>query len=250
MGINFVLSTVTNDSVKAKTIECIEAARWTLAPEGVVWAWNVQGGDGKARARNVVASQFLETCKDVPALVFIDHDILFSPQNLKRLNDDLEAGYDLIGGLYPVRGGTQCSSFALDYKLEMDGKIHEFEYVSTGFMGISRKLLQKMVDEIPLPLLHPLDLKFYPFFEERSFPDREFEPIFLSEDWDFCEKARKVGIKPYIDTSIQLGHLGERVYTMGDVIEHQTVKGEEGESEAGKLRREHLEEKKEVALAR
>ena len=220
MKLDYIITTITNDSVKSRTIECMELARWMLFRENIGFYWNVSYGDGKARSRSIAASRFL-TETEAEYLCFIDSDILFTPDNLKRLFEDLRAGYDLIGGIFSVRGGTQASSFGLDYRLILDGKIHEFEYIATGFVGISRKLLKKILDETKLALLHPHDMKFWPFFEERQYPDRDGEGIFLSEDYDFCEKARAVGVKPYIDTSIQPGHLGEIIFTMEDVVKHQ-----------------------------
>lgn len=218
MKLEYVISTICRDSIKARTIECIENTRWSLAAEGITFYWNTPHGDGKARARSITASRFLEQTPEANYLLFIDSDILFRPQHVKRIFEDMRDGYDLIGGLFAVRGGTQASSYGIEGKLMLDGNIHEFEYIATGFMGVTRKLLLKIRDEIPLPLLHPHDIKFWPFFEERQYPDREGEGIFLSEDYDFCEKARKVGTKPYIDTSVQLGHLGEYSYSLNDVV--------------------------------
>lgn len=220
--LNFMLCTVTFDSVKSRTCECIEVARWTLIRDQIMFYWTTTFGDGKARSRNICASKFLQNATDVEYLVFLDSDILFTPQHLKKLYEDLKAGYDLVGGVFAVRGGTALSSCDASGMLYLNGEVKEIEYLATGFMGISRKLLEKMRDEIPLPLLHPKNLKFWPFFEEKQYPERDGEGIFLSEDYDFCEKARKVGIKCYIDTSIQLGHLGERVYTLEDVLSTQT----------------------------
>jgi len=231
MKIDYVVSTITFDHVKSRTIECMELARWLLFRQDIAFYWNVMYGDGKARSRSISASRFL-TVSEAKYLIFIDSDILFTPENLKRIFEDLRAGYDLVGGIFAVRGGTQPSSYAYNAVYHLDGKINEFEYLSSGFMGISRKLLKKMVDEIPLPFLHPKDLKFWPFFEEKQYPDREGEGIFLSEDYDFCEKARSVGIKTYVDSSIQLGHLGEYVFTLTDVIRHQKGIREKAEKEA------------------
>lgn len=209
----------------------MELARWLLFREDIAFYWNVMYGDGKARSRSISASRFL-TVSEAEYLVFIDSDILFTPANLRRIFEDLRSGYDLVGGIFAVRGGTQPSSYAYNAVYRLDGKINEFEYLSSGFMGISRKLLEKMVKEIPLPWLHPNDLKFWPFFEEKQYPDREGEAIFLSEDYDFCEKARSVGVKTYVDSSIQLGHLGETVFTLQDVITHQKAIREKAEKEA------------------
>ena len=180
--LNFMLCTVTFDSVKSRTCECIEVARWTLFRDQIMFYWTTTFGDGKARSRNICASKFLQNAKDVEYLVFLDSDILFTPQHLKKLYEDLKAGYDLVGGVFAVRGGTALSSCDASGMLYLNGEVKEIEYLATGFMGISRKLLEKMRDEIPLPLLHPKNLKFWPFFEEKQYPERDGEGIFLSED--------------------------------------------------------------------
>lgn len=223
----FMLCTPTYDSVKSRTIECVEAARWSFYQDGVIFPWTVTYGDGVARTRCIMATALFLRAPEVPYLIFVDSDILFTPQQLRKLYEDLKAGYDLIGGLFAVRGGTSLSSFdkGENGTVHIDGKIHKYEYIASGFMGISQKLLGKMVNEIPLPLLHPNSIKFYPFFEDKEFPNREGESIYLSEDYEFCEKARKVGIDPYIDTSIQLGHLGEYIFRLQDVIDYQAKGG-------------------------
>jgi hypothetical protein len=157
MKLDYIISTITNDSVKSRTIECFELARWVLFRDNIGFYWNVTYGDGKARSRSIACSRFL-TDTDAAYQCFIDSDILFKPDDLRRLFDDLKNGYDLVAGLFAVRGGTQPSSYGYEAKYNLDGHIHEFEYLSTGFWGCSRRLLEKIRDELPLPLLHPRDL--------------------------------------------------------------------------------------------
>jgi len=219
----FVLCTPTANSVKAATIDCVEKARASFLQEGIWFPWTLTRGDGAARSRCIIATEMMRQASMVDYLIFLDSDIIFTTENLRKLFSDLQAGYDLIGGVFAVRGGTQLSSYdgGDNGKVHMDGKIQKFEYIASGFMGISQRLLKKMVEEIPLPLLHPDSIKFYPFFEDKSYPERDGEGIYLSEDYDFCEKARQVGVDPYIDTSIQLGHIGDYDYRLADVLLYQ-----------------------------
>ena len=46
----------------------------------------------------------------------------------------------------------------------------------------------------------------------------------MSEDWDFCEKCRKIGVEPYIDTTILLGHQGTTIVTMETVKKYHDEK--------------------------
>lgn len=220
----FVICTPTGESVKATTIDCVERARAAYLGEGKYFPWTLTRGDGRARSRCIMASTMLQNWSEIPYLIFLDSDIIFEVKDLKRLHTDLQAGYDLIGGIFAVRGGTHLASYNKDINangIKLNGDIMKFEYVATGFMGISMRLLRKMVDEIPLPLLHPNSMKFWPFFEDKAFPERDGEGIYLSEDYAFCERARQVGVDSYVDTSIQLGHIGEYDYRLQDVLNYQ-----------------------------
>ena len=39
-----------------------------------------------------------------------------------------------------------------------------------------------------------------------------------------CEKARQAGFKVYLDTAVRLGHKGDRIITMQDVVNSQKEK--------------------------
>lgn len=179
------------------------------------------------RARSISASKFLKT-NAAPYLLFLDWDILFAPQDVVKILGDMKSGYDIVGGTYVVRDGVQLASHpwnsAYDIAIEgeqpfFDGKIHEIEYLATGFMGISRSVLGKMVEELNLPLLNKGEWsECYPFFESGRY-DRKEAPIYISEDWDFCIKARQVGIKSYLDTSVNVGHIGDKVWRVNEMIQ-------------------------------
>jgi predicted O-methyltransferase YrrM len=47
--------------------------------------------------------------------------------------------------------------------------------------------------------------------DKDGFPIREW----ISEDWYFCERARKLGYKTMVDTRIALGHVGSKDYRFG-----------------------------------
>jgi len=159
-------------------------------------------------------------------MLFIDDDILFTPEHVQKIYNSLKAGYDLIGGIYPVRGASQLSSYGWAGNVEVDNRVQEIEYLATGFMGVSRKLLEKMIKELALPMLNPNDWsRCWPFFEcgRLRSEDRKKggDSIYISEDWDFCQKAREIGTRIFADTSIQLGHLREEMFTPQHVQQNQ-----------------------------
>ena len=198
---------------------CIERAH----NEGVPFIWVPHPGDALiGRARSIMATQFL-TRFPCEYMIFLDSDIEFEPKDLMRLYFDMvDKGHELIGGVYTVRSADQLAHFGIGGRTILDNQIHEVAYLSTGFMGIAKSLLKRMVEELKLPLCHPkeehINFQCYPFFESgASFFEGANEWIYRSEDWDFCDKARKVGVKPYLDTSILLGHRGEKMWYVKDL---------------------------------
>ncbi len=181
------------------------------------------------RGRSQAATAFLEK-SDAPYMIFLDDDIVFEHQDIEKIYSHMVSGYDVIGGIYAVKGASQLSSYGWGGRLEITNDIQEIEYLATGFMGISRRILKKILDEYTYPdtekkmiLCNPNDwAKCWPFFESRAYPkewrQKGGDNIYISEDWDFCEKARRVGCKIYADTSVKVGHLREQVYTPDDVL--------------------------------
>jgi 2-polyprenyl-3-methyl-5-hydroxy-6-metoxy-1,4-benzoquinol methylase len=215
MKVNLMIATNADATIEVGTVQCMEYARWNLLTKGITFYWEIMGGTSKAKQRSIVASHFLRNT-DAPYLMIIDRDMLFGWDLIYRLYQDLEKGYDLISGIYCLRNGRQLSGYN-DTAINIDGGIYECKYIPTGFTGYSRKLLQRMVDELKIPLLEQgEDQEHYPFFEEKVWEDKG---KFLGEDWDFCEKAASVGIKAYVDTKLQPGHIGDKIYSLKDYMD-------------------------------
>ena len=225
MALDFLLMTVAYDNIKAQTAWCVEKSHL----RGLnVFMWGINGGDALiGRTRSVAASNFLE---QGPAeyMIFLDSDIVFEPEDLHRLHQNLQKGFDLIGGCYVVKDGSQLASYGWNGQVKLDGTIQEIEYLATGFMGISKKLLAKIRDELNLPLLHQNEAatKCWPFFESGA-RDRPEGRIYISEDWHFCDLARKVGVKSHLDTAIRLGHIGTYGWCMDDLLRVKEQKEKE-----------------------
>ncbi len=201
--------------------ECTGITMWSVEKAhmvGVPFIALPQPGDALiGRARSILATWVLEY-SPYPYAIFLDSDIVFEPKDLAKLIHDLKQGYDLIGGVYTVRHAKQVAHWGYNGKLLIDGSIKEVEFLSTGFTGFSKKMLKSIVDELKLPVCHPNNpfMRCYPFFENNAY-DLHGEMVYLSEDWDFCVKARKAGYKAYVDTSIRLGHQGSRTWTLDDL---------------------------------
>jgi len=172
------------------------------------------------RTRSRACTHFLER-KPAPYMLFIDDDIEFLPEHVERIYLDMKEGYDLIGGCYAVKDESQLASYGWHGGINPTGGIVDVEYVGTGFMGISWKCLDTIQKRLGLQIVQPTDdFRCYPFFESGGFYDRH-TPIYISEDWDFCLKARKADIRSYMDMAVWVGHRGTKLNLVNHVFEAQ-----------------------------
>lgn len=184
------------------------------------------------RSRSIVASRFIQA-GTFDILFFVDDDILFDPHDIVKMCSKMqEADLPILAGAY-VKKQSEDTHFAVKtfkdiaYTFGKDAPVQEVEMVSTGFMAISKKVIQKMVDENVVPLCHPEDIKFYPFFQ--PYPKQVGGRwVYLSEDWAFCDRAKQLGFKMYVDGSVKLGHAGRYVYNWDDL---QRLRGKKQEVE-------------------
>ncbi len=205
------------------TFKSLEIFRWHTYKTKMLYYIDVRSGDALiGRSRSVGCTQFLKSGKS-EYMLFIDDDIQFRPQDIEKVYGELKNGTDLIGGCYPVKRAEHLASWG---NVPIDGQVHPCDYVATGFMGISLKLLEKMVKELEMPLLHPGEaFECYPFFENGASKTPQGDPIYISEDWDFCDKARLVGVTPMLHTGVWVDHEGPTVWTVAEAIENMKKSG-------------------------
>ena len=230
MKVNLQITTCCHREIMAGTAQSLELMRLGAK---LLYIWLVYPGDALiSRCRSIACTHFLER-NTAPYMLFIDDDILFKSQDVFKIYQDMKAGYDVIGGCYAVKDGTQLASFGWEPPtVDFDGRIIPCKYIATGFMGISRKALEAMRDKLNLKVVNELEwCRCYPFFEARADYENENGPIYLSEDYDFCLKAQRAGIQTHLDTSIWLGHQGIRYFSVQDVINHNKQLKESGQFE-------------------
>jgi hypothetical protein len=185
------------------------------------------------RARNTIVANFLDT-PDATHLMFIDADIGFELNEFYRL---LAFDEDFVAGRYPlkVRDWAKISALAKtaapDADLESLGlnyvghpcAIENLEtrdgfmtgiYAGTGFMLLKRRVLDRMIAAHPetkyrqaqtYPKNRPASDHLYNLFDctiDAATGD------YLSEDFTFCQRWRKLGEKLWLDTQSALTHVG------------------------------------------
>lgn len=167
------------------------------------------------RARSTVATEFLDSPSGSDVLVMVDHDIEWAPGDLAHIAAKAAEHKAVVGGIVSKRliGKGFGGRFG-------DGKRHEFGtselvelgeggYVGGAFMAIHRYVLEVLSEVNP-----KVRTGFHPFFLPMvRFNERLGAHEYLSEDWAFCERAKRSGLKVYASLKPVTTHWGEYGYT-------------------------------------
>ncbi len=143
-------------------------------------------------------------------LLFIDDDMVFPKEALDLL---LAHDKDIIGGLYykrfpphsPVIYKQQGDRLIVPSDFPKD-KLFEVDSIGTGFLLIKMEVFKNS---------HP---PFFYYGKASDFKLKQNDLFDLGEDTTFCLKARKEGLKIWVDPTIHLGHRGFKVFTKDDEI--------------------------------
>lgn len=169
-----------------------------------------------SRGRNRLAHDFLKS--DCTQLVFLDADVSFEADDVVRL---IEATYPVCGAAYPKKSngaGFNVNPLADDAergRVEATPtgwlRVHD---LATGCLSIHRRALVEMGEAHPeLLLLSDLDDApgepmfgfFVPFIHEGT-------RRYLSEDYAFCERWRRMGGEIWCYGPAVLGHTGRHTW--------------------------------------
>ena len=109
-------------------------------------------------------------------------------------------------------------SYNLNYvsnKIEIKDNMTEVRHIATGFMMIKRNVIERMMKAFPYTK-YVDDIGFLNGHED-DFAYALFDcgvenDHYLSEDWMFCERWRKLGGSIYVDVTVNLIHTGTENY--------------------------------------
>ena len=214
------------------------------------------------RARNTLVQLFMDHPANPTHLLFIDADIGFAPSAVWRLLDYNE---EVACSIYPRKGIDwlrirdrasaqpdiplqELHAYGLNYnfavedpkKVQVDNGFIEVREGGTGFMLIKREAIEKMKQGYPelqfhaglrLGQAHPAEPETrqdsdnnYAFFDTMIDPDTN---AYLSEDYAFCQRWRKIGGTVYADIASTFTHSGTYAFT-GNVGAHFQTPGASG----------------------
>lgn len=192
------------------------ALRKELLAVGIEHDWLTIANESLVqRARNVIAASFLRET-EFSALLFIDADIEFEPAGVARLWNLVADGADVAVGAYRMkRPGAGLAAWRGGKLVEIgekDVRPFEVDYAGTGFMMISRKTLEIIIEKQPQIEHEEGQIgKCWAFFD-CGVVDDGAGPFYVSEDYHFSRTVRKFGMKIMLDPQISLKHHGQAVY--------------------------------------
>lgn len=167
---------------------------------------HVSGCSILPKARNSLIARFMQS--DYTDFLFLDTDVTFKSEDIFRLMA-IASTKDIVGGVYPKK--NKDSELAVDLMYSYTGSpiveeeygLYEAKHLPTGFMLIRRHVIEKMMQAYPeLMYFEPQEqLMCYTLFDFLL-----KDGSYYGEDYIFCQRARELGIKIYVDQTLELGH--------------------------------------------
>lgn len=219
------------------------------------------------RARNYICDEFLRS--NATNLMFIDSDIGFNPQDVIAMlaMQSEESPYDVLCGPYPKKciswekikqavdkgvadeDPNQLDKFVGDFVFNPVanqtqipiGQPAEVSEGGTGFMMIKRSAFDTYKQAYPEKSYKPDHIRTDHFDGSReimAYFDCEIDKVskrYLSEDYCFCQKARAIGLKVWLNPWMKLQHVGTFVF--GGSLQDLASIGAPATADAGQLRK-------------
>lgn len=150
-------------------------------------------------ARNILTEGALRDFPELTHLLFIDDDMVFEPDAFDRL---LERDLPIVGGLchnrrppympilmrHPVRDDP---SSGFEFMYDYEAGLVEVDATGCAFLLVKREVFEEIAKTGESP------------FTQRG----------LGEDVSFCTRAKEQGYKIFVDTTVEIGHVGEVIVT-------------------------------------
>jgi hypothetical protein len=165
-------------------------------------------------ARNIRATDAL--VDGYESVLFIDSDMMFDPASAVRLFQSPEP---VIAGVYSAKklgnGQVNCN-FAEELKqVKMgpwaEGTLYPIQAVGAGFLRIKISALKHIAKTLKLPYCNMAERRAYPFFQP-MIADVDGVPCYFGEDYSFIRRCIEAGLRPVVDTTFRLWHIGDYAY--------------------------------------
>lgn len=167
-------------------------------------------------ARSQVAHRFLQGKSS--RLFWIDSDIEWSAEDFLRLLA-LSSKMDVVCGAYPLKRDDEKRSYVIrtpepdTYSLNSWGCV-KIDGLGLGFVVMTRRVVEAVAATKPTILNEASDETMPDIFRL----DRTADGRMRGEDIAFFEDVKAAGFDAWLDPTINLGHVGQKVYR-GDVVQ-------------------------------
>lgn len=215
-GVRVMLAMPTHRDIPAQTVRALLATQDALLRQGIPFAIEMQcGGSLVHHARTKAAWHFLQS--NYTHLFWVDSDMAWEARDFLRL---LAIGTKLecVSAVYPCR--AEPTRF---YVAPMDAeRVEANEYgciavrgLGLGFTCVQRSVIERLAEQAPKLRYPDIDEGAVP----RLFRCDEKDGFARGEDIAFFDDIRGLGVQPWLDPSIELGHIGQKEYR-GKFAEH------------------------------
>ena len=168
-----------------------------------------------SRGRSRIANFFINNT-NFEHLFFLDSDVGFEADDVIKL---LNHNKEMACGAYPMKTIPLKWNFTITEPKQREGDLVAIDKIGIGFSLIHRDVFIRIAKQYP-------ELKYIPTNESTTHNPTEQEfnnsyhyfhemrqgNIYLPEDLSFFTRARSVGMQAWMDTSINLCHVGSHVF--------------------------------------
>ena len=161
------------------------------------------------RSRNTLVHLFLKT--DFDYILFVDADMSFSSLDIEKM---IESNVDVIAGAFPKKTITEEYGLSLN-NLKISGNLVECDYVGTGIILIKREVFLKLQEysEKYINVDNNFSWMDVGEYVNNFFDTAIVDGQYLPESYLFCKKWKDVGGKIYIYPDMNIGHVGNFLFS-------------------------------------
>jgi hypothetical protein len=162
-------------------------------------------------ARTRSAWSFLQT--DCNRLFWIDSDIVWKPADFWRVLA-LTTEMDIVAGAYTAK--TDKPMFMMKASGDMEVNEHgclPFDGFGLGFCCMTRKVVEALAATAPKKAFHQEGTEPIPHLFFLPGEEADDGQNAVGEDMAFLGRAKAQGFQPYVEPTIELGHIGPKIYS-------------------------------------
>ena len=165
--------------------------------------------------RSRIANFFMNNT-EFEYLFCLDADVAFSPEDMLKLYSYQKP---IVSASYPMKTLPLRHCYELYNPVKLCGNLVKIGGIGMGFVLIHRSVFGKLNK-------HYSELKYFPGLNNSNYPitEREYhnsyhyfaemnkEGKYLGEDMSFFHRVSDIGYDVWMDTSIELQHIGSHVF--------------------------------------